>query len=175
MIRAFIGILAVAALLIIETDLAAGHLIGGNVVTKTVGKYEVRFQAFPLYPSTERPTSLGFSVLDQQGYNVWNMEASVKVQKDGNTIFTSPKTKYEISDIFIEYMFPQKGSYRVTLEANIPNEPEAMIADFELTVGQNTDSNGFVTIILTGGIVGGITGALFLMRRARSSKGLGTS
>ena len=170
-----VGVLLAVTILLIDIDFAAGHIIGTNVITKMVGNYEVRFQAFPLYPNTERPTSLGFSVLDQQGYNVWNVEASVKVQKDGNTIFTSPKMKYEISDIFVEYAFPEKGNYKVILEANIPDEPEAMIVDFAIAVGQNTDSNGFVTIMLTGGIVGGITGALFLMRRARSSRGLGTS
>ncbi|MGH9921194.1 MAG: hypothetical protein ACRD38_00420 [Nitrososphaerales archaeon] len=172
MVRALVGILLAVIILTIEIDLAAGHLIGGNVLTKMVGNYEVRFQAFPLYPNTERPTSLGFSVLDQQGYNVWNMEASVKVQKDGSTIFTSPKTKHEISDIFVEYVFPEKGNYLVMLEANIPNEPDTVVADFQLIVGQDTDSFGFLFIVLTGSVVGGVTGALFLVRRAKGNKRL---
>lgn len=165
----------IAAILIIDIDFATAHIVGSNVITKIVGKYEIRFQAFPLYPNTERPTSLGFSVLDQQGYNVWNMEANVKVQKDGNTIFTSPKTKYEISDMYVEYMFPEKGNYKVTLEANIPDEPEAVIADFDLTVGQDSDSFGYLLIILTGSVVGGVVGGLFLVRRAKGSKGIGTT
>ncbi len=172
LIKAFVGILVVTVLLVIDFDFAAGHLIGSNVVTKVVGKYEVRFQAFPLYPNTERPTTLGFSVLDNQGYNVWNVEANVNVQKDGNMIFTSPKTKHEISDFFVEYLFPEKGRYDVMLEASIPGEPQVITADFVLLIGQDADSNGLAMIILTGGVVGGVTGALFLMRRAKSSKGL---
>lgn len=174
LIKAFVGILVLTVLLVIDIDFAAGHLIGSNVVTKIVGKYEVRFQAFPLYPNTERPTTLGFSVLDSQGYNVWNMEADVKVQKDGNMVFASPKTKHEISDFFIEYLFPEKGRYDVILEASIPEEPQVITADFVLVIGQDVDSNGLAMIVLTGGVVGGVTGALFLMRRSKSSKGLRT-
>lgn len=175
MIRALLGILVIAAILIIDIDFATAHIVGSNIITKIVGKYEVRFQAFPLYPNTERPTSLGFSVLDQQGYNVWNMEAIVKIQKDGDTVFTSPKTKYEISDMYIEYMFPEKGNYQVTLEANIPDEPEAVIADFQVTVGQDTDPFGFLIVILTGSAVGGVVGGVFLVRRAKGRKGLRTT
>ncbi|MGH9878085.1 MAG: hypothetical protein ACRD5H_10640 [Nitrososphaerales archaeon] len=172
LIKTSIAIALVASFLFVNIDFAAAHIIGDNVTTKMVGSYEVRFQAFPLYPNTERPTSLGFSVLDQQGYNVWNMEASVKVQKDGSTIFTSPKTKHEISDIFVEYVFPEKGNYLVMLEANIPNEPDTVVADFQLIVGQDTDSFGFLFIVLTGSVVGGVTGALFLVRRAKGNKRL---
>jgi hypothetical protein len=171
LIRALLGILVVAAIMIINIDFASAHIVGSNVITKMVGKYEVRFQAFPLYPNTERPTSLGFSVLDQQGYNVWNMEATVKLEKDGNTIFTSPKTKYEISDMYVEYTFPENGNYQVALEAIIPDEPEAVIVDFELTVGQDTDPFGYLVIILTGSIVGGVVGGLFLVKRTRGKKG----
>jgi hypothetical protein len=126
----------------------------------------------PLYPSPEQPATLGFSVLDQQGYNVWNIEANVKIQKDGNVIFASPKEKYEISDFYVQHAFPETGNYQVILEATIPEQPEMLTTDFEVIIGQETDLSGITAILLTGGVVGGITGALFLMRRAKGSKGL---
>lgn len=167
--------LAVVALLFINIHFAEAHLIGSDVITKKVENYEVRFQPFPTYPQPERPTTLGFSILDQQGYNVWNVEASVKVQKDDATIVASPKTKYEISDFYTEYVFPEEGTYKVILEADIPevlpsgSEMKTVRADFELVVGQ-VGLNTPALIALVGVIIGTVVVAILIKRRTTGTK-----
>jgi hypothetical protein len=170
-LKVSVAVLAVTALLFVNIDFAEAHLIGSDVITKKVENYEVRFQAFPLYPSPERPTTLGFSILDQQGNNIWNVEAGVNIQKDGSTIFTSQKIKHEISDFYIEYMFPEEGIYQVILEANIPEESKIVKADFALMIGQKTDSE-LTKIMLAGGSIGAVAVAsFFLAMRVNRAKG----
>ncbi|MFQ5968948.1 MAG: hypothetical protein ACE5J2_00430 [Nitrososphaerales archaeon] len=178
--RVYLAIFLVVVLLFINIDFAEAHLIGSGVITKRVENYEVRFQILPLSLSAEQPATLGFSILDEQGSNVWNLEASVKVQKDGDTIFTSPKARYEISDFYIEYIFPEEGRYQVMLDADIADEPKTVRADFGVIVGEDTGSSGLslismgmigagVVALISLGIIGVVS--LFLKRRAKGTKG----
>jgi hypothetical protein len=170
--RLSVIILIILMASIVNINSVHAHLIGMNVITKKVGDYEVRFQTLPLYPTPGQPVTLGFSVLDQQGYNIWNMEAIVKVQQDGEIIFTSPKTKYEISDFYLEYTFPDNGNYQIVLEGIIPEQPEALTADFGIIIGQETNFAAPNMMMIAGGIAGAgaIAGALYFKRRGKAAK-----
>jgi hypothetical protein len=100
------------------------------------------------------------------------MEAIVKVQQDGEIIFTSPKTKYEISDFYLEYTFPDNGNYQIVLEGIIPEQPEALTADFGIIIGQETNFAAPNMMMIAGGIAGAgaIAGALYFKRRGKAAK-----
>jgi hypothetical protein len=160
--------------IVFNINLVEGHLFGSDVMSKKVGNYEVKFLAFPVYPDPEEPVLLQFSVLDRENNNVWNTEASVKIMKNGDTIFTWPKIKYEISDFYMQYTFPENGQYQIMLEASIPDEPELLRADFMLNVGRdnNSGTNEFVIYAVIGGVAAVVAAGLFL-RRVKSTRSIG--
>lgn len=168
--------LILIAIGLLNINLVEGHLLGSDVMSKKVGNYDVSFLSFPVYPEPEESVLLQFSVLDSENNNVWNTEASIKIMKDGDTIFTLPKTKYEISDFYMEYTFPEKGSYEVVLEASIPNEPDLIRADFTLNVGRdiNLGSSEFTLYTVIGGIAAAIVAIILLLkRRVKSTRSIG--
>jgi hypothetical protein len=165
-----IVILAITSFLI-ASNFAEAHLVGSGVATKKIENYEVRFLPFPVYPDPEEPVFLQFSVLDEIGNNALNVEASVKVQKDGEIIYASPQKWYEFGDFYIQYTFPDKGNYQIMLEFNTIDKPKTLAADFAMRVGDDTSGNlPFIAILLGGGT--GVAGmlALFVRRAIRSHR-----
>ncbi|MEM2760905.1 MAG: hypothetical protein QXU32_12925 [Nitrososphaerales archaeon] len=150
-----------------SANFAEAHLIGTNVVTKQVGSYEVRFLMFPFAPDPEEPVLLQFSVLDENGYNIDNVQGSVKVQKADSTIYTSPKVRYVTSDFYISYTFPEKGDYKVILEIDIPNG-QVVVADFAVKIGETKEEQLAMFIAGGGAVGGGLT--IFFVRYLKSHK-----
>lgn len=114
-----------------------GHLVGPDVVTKQVGEYEVRFQSFPPRPQPGEPATLAFSVLDRQGFNLFEMRASVELVKEGETVFEWEEEWYPISDIFLEYEYPEAGQYTVKFDARFSGQSEVVLTEFPVTVGNS--------------------------------------
>jgi hypothetical protein len=160
-----VAILAITSFLI-ANNFAEAHLIGSGVAAKTVENYEVRFLPFPIYPDPEEPVLLQFSVLDEIGNNALNVEAVIKVQKDGEIIYASPQKWYEFGDFYIQYTFPDKGNYQIILEFNTLDKPKILAADFAMRVGEDASGNLPLLAIIVGGSAGGAGMVTLFVRRA---------
>jgi peptide/nickel transport system substrate-binding protein len=170
--RKWLMSLLIAASVITNIGFAEAHLIGSGVMTKTVENYEVRFLSLPFNPVPGQPANLGFSILDEQGQNVFNISAKVAVEKDGETIYATQNKHYEISDIFMDYVFPEEGNYLAIIEAEIPDDSKSIRADFSVDVRewQGPQDGGGGCVIATAAFGSELTPQVQFLRKFRDEK-----
>jgi hypothetical protein len=133
--------------------------------TKSVGKYQTVFQTFPINPASGENTTLGFSLLGNDGNNVLNVAISAEIKEGANTIYTFSEKRYEFSDVSLDYTFPREGIYKIIYHANVAGDDTPVIVDFDIFVGNSsTDANWLIISI---GIVLAITGIIFWLKRRK--------
>ncbi len=124
--------------LIIHFPSLDAHLYGG--VTKQVGNYDVTFQSFPTYPSPNETTTLGISILDEDGLNLFNLPTTIQIFDNDGMVVTTLENIYEFSDIYEPFVFPNTGNYRVLLEAKVPFNAPPISVDFNVVVTEKEDN-----------------------------------
>lgn len=122
------------ALLLFAAKPAEAHFFGA---AKNIDGYQVIFAPYPDNPAIGQNSTLNFSVL-QNGANLYNIHAAVKVQKsNGEFVLQEPYRQYEISDITVPYVFKEPGDYKITIEARIPDDSkqsQPLTAAFDMTI-----------------------------------------
>ncbi len=110
-------------------------------------------------------TTLGFSLLGNDGNNVFNVAISGEIKEGANTIYTFPEKRYEFSDVSLDYTFPREGIYKIIYHANVAGDDTPVVADFDVFVGNSsTDANWLIISI---GIAS-ITGIIFWLKRKKT-------
>jgi hypothetical protein len=137
MLRFFV---AVASLLIASGALFSPHVYAHFFgATKQVGSYQVVFQPYPQSPIIGTNSTLNFSILTNDGNNLYNVYASMVIadKHTGEPIFQSPYRLYEISDVTMHYKFEKAGDYIATVQTRLPGDAkytsEPLVASFDVS------------------------------------------
>ncbi|AIF84881.1 hypothetical protein NTE_02843 [Candidatus Nitrososphaera evergladensis SR1] len=115
---------------------AYAHFFGA---TKQVDNYQIVFQPYPSSPIIGTNSTLNFSVLANDGNNLYNVYTSVVIadKRTGNPIYQEPYRLSEISDVTTRYRFDTPGDYVVTLQTRIPGDAkyasQPLAASFDVT------------------------------------------
>src|SRR5574341_609839 len=139
----YITVILLCTMLYMNHHYSEAHFFGP---TKTVGKYQAVFQTFPINPAPDESVVLGFSLLGNDGNNLFNVAVSAEIKEGANTIYTFPEKRYEFSDISLAYTFPKEGIYKIIYHANIAGDDTPVVTDFDIFVG-NTNAGGDWLII----------------------------
>jgi hypothetical protein len=157
--------------------MAYAHFFGA---TKKVDNYQIVFQPFPFVPFVgDNPTTLNFSILDNNNSNVNNIYAAlvIKERNTGNVLGQIPYKFYEFSDITFRYPFQHVGNFVVTLEAKINGDPKyqdnPLISNFEISVNDLRQMIPFSQLMLyyvtpSTAAVAGV--AVYLISRKKANK-----
>lgn len=100
---------------------AYAHYFGA---TKNVDGYQIVFQPYPSAPIIGTNSSINFSVLNNNGDNLYNVYSSIVItdKHTGKPIYQAPYRLYEISDIATKYQFSTPGDYVATIQTRIPGD-----------------------------------------------------
>ncbi len=163
-------VLLILSIALLGNHVSEAHFFG---VTKNVGNYQAVLQTFPVIPSPGQNTTLGFSLLDTNGNNVFNVAVSTEIKEGENTIKTFPEKRYEFSDISQTYTFPREGTYKIIYHANIASDNNPVTMDFDIIVSKSVPTD-WQTVVITVGIAGVVAAGIvwFRVRKSRNKPGV---
>lgn len=116
---------------------AGAHFTGEM---KSIDGFQIIFAPYPISPRVNQSSTLGFSVLDSNGANIFNTFSAltVKDRSSGETTMQFPYKFYEFSDMSFPLTFTKKGEYEVVLETRISGHDKyqrnPIVASFVMAV-----------------------------------------
>ncbi len=166
-------VLLILSISLIDNNVANAHFFGA---TKNAGNYQAVFQTFPVIPFPGQNTTLGFSLLDTNGNNVFNVAVSTEIKEGDNIIKTFPEKRYEFSDISQTYTFPREGTYKIIYHANVAGDNNPVTVDFDIIVSKSVPTD-WQTVIIAVGIAGVVAAGIvwFRVRKSRNKPGVSMS
>lgn len=159
--------------LILSIGVAESHISSSSMVINR-GVYDIYFELSPPYyiPNTE--SILSYSIL-KGGNDIRNIIVSFKIERDGDILYSFEDIRFESSDFSIKYTFPDYGTYIATLTAYIEKDEELLDATIEINLDDQRSNNAYSRglffnnpIVLTGIILGIISGSTFMILKMRS-------
>ncbi len=162
----FALVLLIFSITLIGSHDSEAHFFG---LTKNVGNYQAVLQTFPIIPSPRQNTTLGFSLLDTNGNNVFNIAISAEIKEGENAIKTFPEKRYEFSDISHTYTFPREGTYKISYHANVAGDNNPVTVDFDIIVSKGIPTD-WQSVAITVGIAGVVAAGIVWFRFKGKSK-----
>lgn len=112
------------------------HFMGTGIFIRD---YYIVFTTIPDFPAPKEPSVLAFTIADAKTLgHIPDADVIIKV-KQGEKVISTFEEEYMGYDVFVGYTFQDEGQYKVILEMNIPNDPQPVTAEFDVTVQQKQD------------------------------------
>lgn len=163
MYRSVIAVLLISSIGLADNHASEAHFFGG--ATKTVGNYQALFLTYPEIPTQGDDTSLNFSLLDINGFNVVNVALSIEIRQGETTIHTFPEKWYEFSDVTQTYTFTREGNYKIIYYAKVAGDDNPVVVDFDIFVRSSTNINWQIIAIIVAVAAGAAIAGLKIVKR----------
>jgi len=177
--------LIIALLLITSSSLTVeGHLFSGE--TKRVRNYSVTYVSVPANPTSGTDVTLAFSILSEDA-DLFDILTKITIMKDDDIVAEMPESRYTTGDIEIPFKFKEDGLYKITIEAQLIENPDPIVTIFDQRVGQLSpqtdsgeilDANRAIALSVVFGVIPlyiGLTNSKLSHKFRDSSKGFITS